>query len=59
MNQPELLFHEIRQIRGPLVAYFSVFHFPTEQGGASFKIHPVAQIQLMVHCLFLKDYQLY
>ena len=48
-SQPELLFHEIRQIRFPLVAHLSVLHFRTEQGGTPFEIQPVAQIQLVVH----------
>ena len=48
-NQPELLFHEIRQLGGPLAACLSVFFFGTEQRGALVKIHPVAQIQLMDH----------
>ena len=41
-SQPELLFHEIRQLGGPLVACLSVFHLGTEQRGALVKIHPVA-----------------
>ena len=34
-SQPELLFHEILHLKGPLVGSWAFFHFGTEQGRAS------------------------